>query len=650
MRRILLLLTDGSLRLGKLAPKSNPLVEGRKNPFLPYWSSIHGVGPHVLQSPNNLRSAIGVLKSLPTTDSIRLPLSNMVRRCSKCHRYTQGAPVPELDHHGSNPGNFCSLAHHPSPCDWANKDSIGCTIYSVESVQVDQLLGEPIDTRPIGAGVNGDLLIDGPTVADLQRQLEMMVQEKESEARKTAIMEAANQRLRDTQNQLMSLYQSSTASTTTSTTMTTTSLSTSVAMSSMYGTGYSVAGPRVNPGSCPLPFGLSTAISSHARVNATTNAVPQHSISGYSGNGIPGLRSDPSVNPIAQQVMAEVMRLIPALAPLPSANAPVPPFSAPASSSLFGVSSGVPVQQPTPSPSLSPAEQQLRVLEQQLDQLKAQLAQPGQVLPQPGLVLPDPPRQQVHQDPMNQLHYSSYLPGVQQQQQQQQQQQVVNECVSLESLYNATIKYKQYRALDFCKLGCFNYSSQIKANNMNLALFSYGSIKHLLALMDGTLQQVSNSEFVNRLQHILNVLEISCLGSSMSDFDTHAWKVGREYDSKIVRDIETGHKSWETLGSSIDPTAWAFAKELVPPKTKPNNDRNTKSQKICTTWNTFKDSGCHYEHNNAGETCVYQHICSKCKKKHKAWQCDEQDVGKQKPPARSTAVTTTTVTPVVTSG
>ena len=73
---------------------------------------------------------------------------------------------------------------------------------------------------------------------------------------------------------------------------------------------------------------------------------------------------------------------------------------------------------------------------------------------------------------------------------------------------------------------------------MNLALYSYGSFKHILALCDGTLPAVSKVEFVNRIQHILNTLEIVCLGSSLSDFDSHSWKVGKEYDEKQYGEYE----------------------------------------------------------------------------------------------------------------
>ena len=231
---------------------------------------------------------------------------------------------------------------------------------------------------------------------------------------------------------------------------------------------------------------------------------------------------------------------------------------------------------------------------------------------------------------------------------------------SLDSLFSVHIKNRQYRACDFSKLGNFSYSAQIKQSNLNLALYGYGSIKHFLALADGTLPSVDTSEYISRLQHVLNVFEIVCLGSSLSDFDSHGWKVGKEYYSKIIRDIEMGYKSWGTLDRSIDPTAWTYAKEIAPPKPSPAQAKQSKAQqpgqtssaKLCTTWNGFKQQGCHYESNNPGETCVFQHICSKCKakgltKKHKAWQCTDSDP-KQGQTASTSAPVTSTVT--VTSG
>ena len=126
-----------------------------------------------------------------------------------------------------------------------------------------------------------------------------------------------------------------------------------------------------------------------------------------------------------------------------------------------------------------------------------------------------------------------------------------------------------------------------------MALFSYGSLKHLLALTDGTLNRVSQLEFQSRLQHLVNTFEIVCLGSELSDFDHYGWQVAREYDSRVLHDIEVGLKEWTTLNRCIDPTCWTFAKQLAS-----ENKSNSKSQnpsdnrtKVCTTFIFFRKQG-----------------------------------------------------------
>ena len=221
----------------------------------------------------------------------------------------------------------------------------------------------------------------------------------------------------------------------------------------------------------------------------------------------------------------------------------------------------------------------------------------------------------------------------------------------MDSLASRTIKCKQYKALDFAKLANLPYISQVKQSNLNLALFSFGSIKHLLYLVDGTLPPVKNSELCARLQHLSNVLEIVALSGSLNDFDNNAWKIGKEYDARIIADIEHGIKTWDGLDQSIDPTAWQFAREIIS-KSKPapsqnKSQSNGNSNRICTTWNTFRKEGCSWEHSNPGETCVYAHVCSKCKKRHKAWQCSVDDKSPAvSAPASGSTSTTATATPV----
>ena len=211
----------------------------------------------------------------------------------------------------------------------------------------------------------------------------------------------------------------------------------------------------------------------------------------------------------------------------------------------------------------------------------------------------------------------------------------------LSKLYKAAKKYPQYRAVDFAKLSNFPNLDSLNSENINLALFAFGSCKHLLALCDGTLPLNSANELINRIQHLANVFELVCLSSSVSDFQGQSWSIGKNYNSRVLHDLEFGLKSWETLGKAIDSTCWQFARELITQPqqnfeedfiTQPQQDFSAKGPRVCTSWNTFKKDGCQFEFLNPGANCKYLHICSKCKTNgpngtpHKSWQCFEEDL------------------------
>ena len=202
----------------------------------------------------------------------------------------------------------------------------------------------------------------------------------------------------------------------------------------------------------------------------------------------------------------------------------------------------------------------------------------------------------------------------------------------------------------------------MKASNLNLSLYSYGTLQHLLFLINGTLPPVSKEEYISRLQHAINVLEITCLESGLSDFDSFSWRVSREYNFKILKDIELGYKNWKFLDKCIDSTAWTYAQKMVQPKKQPNPTQNSRgggqnaNQKLCTTYNTFRKEGCYFEHNNPGESCVFLHHCSNCRqrgfpgRKHKAIDCREEGFNQNSnsnPP--NSNVTSVSSNPAVTS-
>ena len=216
-----------------------------------------------------------------------------------------------------------------------------------------------------------------------------------------------------------------------------------------------------------------------------------------------------------------------------------------------------------------------------------------------------------------------------------------NQVTSVDQLYGATIVNKQLRAYEFAATGQFPYKSSLKQDNCNAITFAYGSFKHLVAAKSGLIS-MSDAELLARLKHLQNVFEVACLSSNLTSFTDPSWQVAREYDARVVADIDSGSKDWDTLSNGLETDAIYVAKETVELKNrskKPKNDLNDPKKpktskdpkKGCTTYNTHRSSdGCYWELNNKGEICIFVHFCSWCKanrdvtEKHKFIHCEHK--------------------------
>ena len=153
---------------------------------------------------------------------------------------------------------------------------------------------------------------------------------------------------------------------------------------------------------------------------------------------------------------------------------------------------------------------------------------------------------------------------------------------------------------------------------------------------------MTDAEFLARLRHLRNVFEIACMSSPLSSFSDPPWQIAREYDSRVISDIESGIKSWENLANGLEPDAIYIAKETVElrnkskkvlkPKKEEDKPKTDPKKTGCTTYNTHRSSeGCLWEHRNKGETCVFKHFCTWCKanrdveEKHKSLNCVFKD-------------------------
>ena len=225
-----------------------------------------------------------------------------------------------------------------------------------------------------------------------------------------------------------------------------------------------------------------------------------------------------------------------------------------------------------------------------------------------------------------------------------QANQVSQVISNVSDLYAATKIKRELRAYEFASTGQFPYRSQLKQDNINAVNFAFGAFKHLEACKSGLIKNVSDNEFLARLRHLKNVFEIVCLSSSLTSYCDLSWQIAREYDARVLSDIEAGVKTWETLSSGLETDAIYVAKETVELRNKPKTPKNLKDLKDkpktdkkdtkksgCTTYNTHRASdGCYWEHLNKGQTCIFDHFCSWCKsnrnvvEKHKEMSCEHK--------------------------
>ena len=145
--------------------------------------------------------------------------------------------------------------------------------------------------------------------------------------------------------------------------------------------------------------------------------------------------------------------------------------------------------------------------------------------------------------------------------------QQFNQVNSVDQLYKATTVNKQLRCYEFAATAQFSYRQQLKQNNCNAAAFAFGAFKHLEACLSGLIK-TSDKEFLARIRHLKNVFEIACLSSSLNSFSDPSWLIAREYDTRIIADIESGAKSWDSLAVGIEPDAIYCAKETVESRNK----------------------------------------------------------------------------------
>ena len=147
-------------------------------------------------------------------------------------------------------------------------------------------------------------------------------------------------------------------------------------------------------------------------------------------------------------------------------------------------------------------------------------------------------------------------------------------------------------------------------------LWCYGFVKHLLATKTGTLPQLPPEEEVARLRHFLDVLETAALHSTATDFQCQGWTIARDYNTRVMADLDQGEVTWPTIATAASVTRnYNQAVHCCQVRPPPRREVGA-SQPICASYNTTAATNegfnCRFESLNPGRTCRYRHVCTRC--------------------------------------
>ena len=172
-----------------------------------------------------------------------------------------------------------------------------------------------------------------------------------------------------------------------------------------------------------------------------------------------------------------------------------------------------------------------------------------------------------------------------------------------------------------------SWTAKITSDQMNPVVWSWAYISELVAARSGQAPELDAGELEARLQHFLNVLEVTLQTSDKTDYMGDSWKVGRLYHNKVQAKVDKGATTWckmadrwenATLPHELMAAQQELAPRYVRPKTK-DTDRvkdGGDTKKVCGLWNGFETKGvCKWESDNPGEKCNRIHECTYCKNK-----------------------------------
>ena len=252
-----------------------------------------------------------------------------------------------------------------------------------------------------------------------------------------------------------------------------------------------------------------------------------------------------------------------------------------------------------------------------------------QVSPQPGQVYVHP-SQPSSQQQLEQVQLQHH-----------QGQHLKEGLTGISRLNQGGVTKMPVKPLDFAKQCPAKWAKKATSETINLPLYTYGSISELEASLSGRSASLSPEEFLAKIRHIRNYLEVCCLNSEPTDFKSYGWIIAKDYALKVEGGVEQKLRSWEAMSDGVQTDKLVLAQMDFPRPLqairKPGVGKDTEyrsgstPKERCKTYNSCKtEDKCEYELAHPEKKCILKHECSWCKLnlkqsyKHQEWACKKK--------------------------
>ena len=196
---------------------------------------------------------------------------------------------------------------------------------------------------------------------------------------------------------------------------------------------------------------------------------------------------------------------------------------------------------------------------------------------------------------------------------------------------------KQAKTLDYAKKCSAKWAKKVNSDSINLPLFTFGAISELESSVSGKSEPLSDGEFLAKLRHIKNFLEVCCLNSEPTDFKGYGWTIAKDYALKVEGEVDRKVTTWPEMADGVRTNQLVLAQMDFPRpipiqkkggtgKESDSKPSNTKDR--CRTYNICKtEDKCEYELSHPDKKCYLKHECNWCKTnlkmsfRHQEWAC-----------------------------